>query len=266
MDTAPKPKRKSLTKALQRQVFCEAGSKCPWCDVPLTPAIAEIHHIDFDRTNNSIENLILVCRNHHGEIGKQVIPHWEVMLKKQMLCNPGVLERLGLTAKPKAEQKGSRPLRKAKPKKSPIVNGDNHGIAGLHVNIETATFKTSNGKGRRENTPGLIESDPDMRTYATDLVARYIEYRLNGQKIEDSRRNPRRARPRPFSPGAAHTILGTKFGSQKSVLLISQSRFQEWVRETQKKIDGTTLGKINRSKRYPNYHTWEEHLRRRHGN
>jgi hypothetical protein len=75
-----KPKRKALTKKLERQVIVEAGGKCPWCSERVTAAEIEIHHIDEDRSNNELSNLILTCRNHHGQIGEKLIPHWEVIV------------------------------------------------------------------------------------------------------------------------------------------------------------------------------------------
>jgi hypothetical protein len=199
-----KTKRKALTKKLERQVIVEAGGKCPWCSERVTAAEIEIHHIDEDRSNNEVSNLILTCRNHHGQIGEKLIPNWEVIVKKQLLCNPGVAERLGLNH-PKPAGPG------------PAIYGDNHGIAAKEVHIGTVKIGRQ-GKGKRAATPGLIEADPDMRTYATYLVKRYILWRKNGQVIDKRR----------FSPASAHGILAAGFGSPDSVLLIPQARFQDW--------------------------------------
>lgn len=242
MATSRKPKRKALTKALQKKVIVEARGQCPWCEKPVVAAETEIHHIDSDRTNNSFENLIFTCRNHHGQIEAQVIPHWEVLLKKQILSNPLVIERLGLTQKPAAPP-------------SPIVGRDNHGIAAEEVHIGTLKMEREKSKGRRSITPGLIEADPDMRTYATYLVKKYISWRKKGAPIDH----------RKFSPGSAHGILAEGFGSPDSVLLIPQSRFASWMRQAQRKIDGTTFGRINTRNGFPNYHSWEQHLLERRG-
>lgn len=42
---------------------CEHCGLCEWCGKPIT---LEIHHIDGDRTNNSLENLVLLCPNCHS--------------------------------------------------------------------------------------------------------------------------------------------------------------------------------------------------------
>lgn len=242
MASIKKPKRKALTKRLERQIIVEAGGKCPWCNERVTAAEIEIHHIDEDRSNNVPDNLILTCRNHHGQIGAKLIPQWEVIVKKQLLCNPTVAERLGLVAKLKPQNAGA------------TVNGDNYGINANEVKIEKVNFPRGS-KGKRAAMPGLIEADADMRTYADYLVKRYIKWRKSGQ-VMDGRR---------FSPGSAHGILAEGFGSPSSVFLISQGRFFDWVARAQAKIDRTPFGRQNSSKGNRNYHTWEEHLAQRHG-
>jgi len=64
------------------------------------------------------------------------------------------------------------PPPKSEPPKSGIRVENNYGIAGERVHIENLTLKRARS-GRREVTPGLVEADPDMRTYATYLVKRY---------------------------------------------------------------------------------------------
>ena len=133
---------------------------------------------------------------------------------------------------------------------------DNYGLAAQIVNIDTLKMQREGGsKGRREITPGLVEADPDMRTYADYLVKKYIEWRKKGFAIDK----------RPFSAASAHGILGEGFGSLSSVFLISQGRFHDWVSQAQEKIDRTTFGKNNKKRNGRNYHTWEEHLAQRHG-
>jgi hypothetical protein len=145
------------------------------------------------------------------------------------------------------------------PKGSPsgrVFIVDNRGIAAHTVNIQEATFyRQAPSKMRRDITPGLIEADPDMRTYANYLVGRYIEWRKKGASIDGRR----------FSPGSAHGILGEGFGSPSSVLLIPQTRFQKWVAQAQAKIDRAAWGRGNKKRNGRNYHTWEEHLEERHG-
>lgn len=244
MPSVKKAKRKALTKALERRIILEAGGVCPWCKTKIKRGEVEIHHIDEDPSNNSPENLILMCRNCHGRATEGLIPKWEAILQKQILCNPGTMERLGLTRLPPS----------APP--PPIVGGDNHGVAGQNVNIGTLKMTKDRSKDKRR-TPiaGLVEANADMQTYAIYLVKRYILWRKNGKKID----------PRPFDPGSAHSILGEGFGCGNSVLKVTEGRFFEWVAQAQHKIDRTVFGLMNTRKGNPNYHSWEDHLKERHG-
>lgn len=45
----------------------ELGAKCFMCNYSNKPAL-EVHHKDGNRENNKIENLIVLCPNHHREI------------------------------------------------------------------------------------------------------------------------------------------------------------------------------------------------------
>lgn len=46
--------------------------KCHFCDYSIKEVL-QVHHKDFDRKNNSLENLIIVCPNHHMEIHKKLL-------------------------------------------------------------------------------------------------------------------------------------------------------------------------------------------------
>jgi hypothetical protein len=54
-----------------RKIINES-SKCYYCDYN-NIKILVVHHIDKDRTNNNIENLLVVCPTHHIEIHKGII-------------------------------------------------------------------------------------------------------------------------------------------------------------------------------------------------
>jgi hypothetical protein len=229
--------RKRPTRSLEHQVREECGQACanPKCREWST-ATHELHHIDQDRSNTTKGNLILLCANCHSQQQVGIISEADIMVWKRMA-----------QARALPPQKGSPPPAQT------IHN--NYGVAANTVRIEKLNMRTGSSKGRREVTPGLIEADADMRTYATYLVGRYIEWRKNGQRIDK----------RPFSPGSAHGILGEGFGSPSSVLLIPQTRFHDWVASAQAKIDRTTWGRNNKMRNGRNYHTWEEHLAERRG-
>jgi hypothetical protein len=233
-----KATRKRPARSLEHQIREECGQACanPNCREWST-ATHELHHIDQDRSNTAKSNLILLCASCHSKQQVGVISVADVMLWKRMA------------------ESGALPPPKGSPPSPGTTIQNNYGVAGTTVNIQQLNMRRSSSTlGRREVTPGLIEADADMRTYANYLVGRYIDWRKKAKEIDGRR----------FSPGSAHGILGEGFGSPSSVLLIPQVRFFDWVASAQAKIDRTAWGRINKVRKGRNYHTWDEHLAERH--
>lgn len=226
--------RNRVTKSLEHQIREECGQACanPKCREWST-STHELHHIDGDRSRTVKENLVLLCANCHSKEQTGVISQADVMLWKRM-----------------AEANYLPPPKGQPPTRGQIIE-KNYGIVGEKVHIEKVEIPRER-KGPRAPMPGLIEADADMKTYATYLVKKYIEWRIKGQEIDRRR----------FSPASAHGILCEGFGSS-SAHLIPQARFFDWVFQAQAKIDNTAWGKINKRRVGRNYHTWEEHLGQR---
>lgn len=226
--------RKRITKKLEHLVRDECKQACanPKCRVWAT-ATHEIHHIDGDSSNSTLENLTLLCGSCHNQVTAGTFSESDVLLWKRMA------------------QAGFLPLPAELEKPHTTIHNEG-GIAGHTVNVGEVTFKQAKGSSKAPVLPGTIGADPDMRTYADYLVKRYIEWRKIGQKIDK----------RPFRPASVHGILGEGFGSPSSVMHISQERFSDWVRSAQAKIDGTVWGRKNKNR---NYHTYQEHLEKRKG-
>ena len=227
--------RKHIPKALGHAVREECKQACanPECREWST-ATHELHHIDGNSSNSIQKNLILLCGSCHNKVEAGICSESDVMVWKRM------------------SESGWLPPPKGQAPAGPTVTiQTNEGIAGHAVHIDKVILKRSK-KGKNEPLPGTIGADPDMRTYATYLVGKYIDCRKLGQKYD--RRN--------FSPGRAHGILGEGFGSPSSVMHISQSRFLDWVAQAQAKINNTAWGRINKNRKY---HSWEEHLAERQG-
>jgi hypothetical protein len=77
--------RSNIPADIDRLVKTQAGHSCTIakCD---EHTYLEIHHIDEDRENNSIENLILLCVKHHkmahaGKIDRKSLKQYKSMLK-----------------------------------------------------------------------------------------------------------------------------------------------------------------------------------------
>lgn len=56
--------RRKLLKAKIKQNKCEKCGISEWCGKPIS---IQLHHIDGNRTNNSLENLIMLCPNCHSQ-------------------------------------------------------------------------------------------------------------------------------------------------------------------------------------------------------
>lgn len=80
-----KNKRIKPSNTLWGRLFQEAGHHCAFCPEK-EPASLQIHHIDENRSNNQIENLIMVCATCHAKITGRVIPESEVRSKKRQLA------------------------------------------------------------------------------------------------------------------------------------------------------------------------------------
>jgi HNH endonuclease len=232
-----KSKRAAISAATKHLLNDQFASACGVCRETKTSKL-DIHHIDGDVQNPSLENLILICASCHAEFTRGTKSEAEARMFKRMA------------------ETGHLPPRKdtAKSHGSDIVNhGTNQGIMGHTVNISKMTVPRDNkGKSSRE-LPGTIGEDADMRTYATYLVGKYIEARVNGEKWVKQKGGP-------FRPSATHGILGKGFGVTNSILQISKEKFFDWVTATQKKIRGTVFGK---NLRHNFFHSWEEHLKER---
>jgi hypothetical protein len=239
-----KPPRKNPTKAMERRVLLEAAGKCPWCESgkKLLAAEATIHHIDGDRSNTVLENLILTCRNHHGQIEDKLIPLWEVTLKKTCLSNPATMARLGLRVidpqrGPKRRQRG----------KQTVVAGDNSGVAaGIIHNSGTiaGTIKVEKLPRGPVRVAGSLLTSADHYGYVEYLVKRLSYYRSWRPGCGGPTDNP----------GAVRKIFERDFGRLPKDL--SLDRFGDAVAYLHGKLAKTFLGKIGKA-RVSSFEDWK---------
>jgi hypothetical protein len=238
-----KPPRKTPTKALERRVIMEAGAKCPWCKAALKLKAAEIHihHIDGDRSNTVFENLILTCRNHHGQIEARLIPEWEVRLKKTCLSNPATLERLGL----ESIRSELKPRRKRVIER--LIGGDNFGVAAKTIN----NIGTLAGSITYQKTPanpiqvvGSLVTSVDHYGYVEYLIKRLSHYRSW---------RPGAAGP-PDNPGAVRKIFERETGRLPKDFPLA--RFNDAVEYLLEKISNTALGRIGKA-RVSSFEEWK---------
>ena len=230
-----KGKRSPIKAHIKHSLMDECDSACAECRATKQSTL-EFHHIDGDRSWSVYENLIVLCSSCHSEFSRGGKSEADALLLKRMAQAGKLAPRLG--SEPKVSVKFN----------SGVVAGT----------VGTVNLKVPKS-GLKPIVPGTIGADADTRSYADYLVKKYIDWR---KKSDAQLRKMGKPPKRSFAAGAAHSILGEGFGVSNSVNFIAEARFFDWVRSAQSKIDRTVWGRTNR---YRNYHTWEEHLRERHG-
>jgi hypothetical protein len=96
---------------------------------------------------------------------------------------------------------------------------------------------------------GSIGRESLQRNYAKHLIDQYNDF---------ASKQPNRPR---FSFAAIYGVLKKRYGVGKWEL-IPLTRFDDLCGFLQQRIDGTFIGKVNRSKGYPNYSTLAEYRRK----
>ena len=67
-----KKSRTHIPNEIQRELMIRSGYKCSMTNCPVTNPL-EFHHINGDPRDNRIENLIVLCSNHHGMATEGII-------------------------------------------------------------------------------------------------------------------------------------------------------------------------------------------------
>lgn len=122
------------------------------------------------------------------------------------------------------------------------------------VHIHAQTMNINSQKGARENyvlPEDVIGGSSAHLRYASHLIERYNDF---GSKQEG----------REHKYAAVYKTIERKFGTKWKCIPLE--RFDEFTSFMQQRIDATKLGKINKSKGYPNYSPFEQYDERvRHG-
>ena len=229
----PKDKRVKLPAVLRVKLIDEVRSHCP------NPACGksgvrnlEAHHIDGDRSRTVDANLLMLCRNCHGEADNQLISREMVGFWKKLVAQ-GLHPFL------------DDPSRKMAKSEAPVVDGVNQGHAARHMEFHYHDTKPP------AELPGVgtIGADPQRRAYVYYLGQRYIEWRLKGKTEMGDERD--------FSEDAAWSVIRKKLGF--APYKAGLESFPTVVEVITAMIDQTVFGSLNASKGIRNYHTFEEH-------
>ena len=192
-------------------------------------AALQIHHIDEDPSNNTLENLFLVCGSCHGKITGGVISETDVKLRKRQV-----------------EWMPTLPTTPTTNCGSPIVSVQNSRVGG---DVAQHITKISTPKAPKILHPlGSIGADLSMKGYIDYLLTRYFSHRKADASF---------GRRTGFSHAEIHTSIQREFGSK--TFFIPSHHFDDLVLFLQHRIDRTILGKTNLSRGIPNYHSYSEH-------
>ena len=76
--------RLTLSKTTEKRAFQEAASVCGFCREHEIASL-QVHHIDGDPSNGTLENLLVVCASCHAKITRGVISEANVRTKKRQV-------------------------------------------------------------------------------------------------------------------------------------------------------------------------------------
>lgn len=200
------------------------------------PGSARYDENQTDDERHRIQNLMLLCGTHHKEIDAMPVTKYstEYLLQMKMtherFANP--------ESHPIDAKRAERLLRKYEVQ----INGS--------VTVESIHATTVNIKSSRKSPAvkialpsKVIGGSYEHRNYASHLIERY-------KKMAQWRPS------RDYRHAAVYGAIKGRFGAKWD--WIPLDRFEEFVSFVQQKIDGTRVGKLNRSKGAPNYSTFEQ--------
>lgn len=246
------------TEKAVRILFALSGNACafPQCPsviVANNVCIGDICHIrahhplgpryepsQTDAERHAIENLILLCCNHHREIDRDPATYTTALLLKMKAVHEAK------SARPPVAADG--PVARALIGNLMQVHiGQNDGAvvvafpgAAVHVRVPKSRVQIL-------PPPGTIGADGDRLRYCEYLVKRYNHFAAS---------EPSRASK--FSYGVVRKQIEQKFGA--NMKLLPNSRFPAVCDFLQQKILRTRIGKQNGAKGHRSYSTFEEYL------
>ncbi len=222
-------KRKSIPQKTKMLLQKETQSLCPFCE-STDVAHFQFHHIDEDPQNNDAYNLLMLCPTCHSKITKGDISRQEVENKKK---------ELALTTQEKDKAMGK--IINFNAKVGNAVVGDNNKVT---VNIKKETKKS-------KYPDGCLGANNDKANYVGYLITRYHEYK----EWEVGKENMN------YSIFQSQLKKKYKIGKTRTLYNVPEGKFEGLSAHIQKKIDGTVLANVKRSKgQLKNYSSYEEYL------
>lgn len=220
--------RKSIPALSSKKLYQEADNRCPFCGVA-DVAVLEIHHIDGDPSNNTIENLIVVCGNCHSKITRGEISPADVYAKKMELF---------WTNRKSPQQAENSPMQSV-----------NVNAVSVSDSIIANTVTLGRKRSPRMQYPvDSIGADTIKKGYIDYLIKRYFDYRRADTSYGSFRH---------FNHAEIHTTIQRRFKAK--TFFIHVSRFEELCDYLKSRVDQTIQGKRNRSRGDLNYDSFENY-------
>ncbi|MEP1577198.1 HNH endonuclease signature motif containing protein [Roseibium album] len=218
--------RKALPRKLEKEIYQQFGSKCPFCGEQDVTTL-QVHHIVSHAKvqRHDAKNLLLTCANCHQKIENGAIPSDDVHAAKLQV------------------EKGETLPKQSKPESGSNVisfSGSNTGIVANTINISNKSAAPRQGP-----ISGTVGSDLVLRNYAKYLIDRYHEFK----KAEVGKGAMKYA--------LLYDGVKRKFGAKWDHLPVEA--FDGLVDYLQKRIDDTRLGKARKAQGSRNYSSFVEH-------
>ena len=187
-----------------------------------------------EKDRQDFSNLIMLCATHHkvvdADVEKFTVTHLQTMKKRHNSMGRIEAEPIDATRAQLLLQSYTVSLR------GPVT------IGTIHAEKVTISGKR-NTRPKIEPPPDVVAGSSAHRRYAHHLIKRYQEF-----ASQQPGRN--------FGHGAVYKAIEREFGAPWDWVPLSQ--FTELSAFIQGKIDGTQLGRINRSKGFRNYSSFEQ--------
>jgi len=218
--------RKSLPRKLEKTVYQQFRSRCPFCGEDDVNTL-QIHHIVAHAKVQShhIENLLLTCANCHQKIEN------------------GMIEMRAVYAAKFNAEKPTEKVAESPPEADGNVvsfTGTNFGTVANNVSIHTKSVSHTKAPIR-----GSIGSDLELRNYAKYLIDRYHEFK-KAEIGKGAMKYP-----------VFYAAIKREFGANWDHIPVSA--FDDLVAFLQRRIDGTRLGKAKKAQGKLRYSSFEQH-------
>lgn len=223
-------KRVQVPQKIRATLQQEIDSECPFC-TSREVGHFEVHHVDENPENNDPSNLLMVCRMCHSKITKGDISQTETLGVKRTL------------------------LKYRSTKVNPILPQSNtfHGIFNQPVvgNNNRVIINVKKQSKKTKYPVGCIGANIEKANYISYLITRYHKYK----EWQVSKENMN------YAIFQSQIKRKYKIGKTRSLYHIPDSKFEGLMAHVHKRIDGTVLANVKRSKgELKNYLNFEEYL------